>query len=382
MASPSKASPSKARQPARRSLSASRSANRLGSSGWMNELRELPRPASPVSGSANAAMPRVLHPLRVEPPAEYNAPPRMQPLAAGSRSTGNGTENALSKLARRPLNGNPNAKTVKPERMKDYAVLATACRRAGRASSAAQLAFNQALLFENMGEEDAALHCYKDVLRSSLECGDATGEALACNCIGVNLQLRGGPDVSTIGDEAAEGEANEQRLLAEAAVRDAIRYHQQHLSIADVPGRFIAHCNLGLAYQSLGDLDEAAAQHEQALRYAIRMSSLAGESLACAHLGAVKKQADAATAKACTERRLQLARTLRDGQGKGDAYLQLGSLAQSGREWGEAHHYFEQAMRVADLQADRQSSDLARCSVGLVNGNMQFENYLASVAQQ
>lgn len=47
-----------------------------------------------------------------------------------------------------------------------------------------------------------------------------------------------------------------------------------------------------------------------------------GESLACAHLGAVKQRADAATAKACTERRLLLARTLGDNHGKGDAYLQ------------------------------------------------------------
>lgn len=146
-----------------------------------------------------------------------------------------------------------------------------------------------------------------------------------------------------------------------------------------MPGRFIAHCNLGLAYQALGKMDEAAAQHEQALRYAIRMSSLAGESLACAHLGAVKKAADSATAKACTERRLQLARTLRDGHGKGDAYLQLGSLAQEGRDWDEAQHYYEQAMRVAETQADRTSSDLARCSVGLVHGNMQFEDFLSSL---
>jgi len=34
------------------------------------------------------------------------------------------------------------------------------------------------------------------------------------------------------------------------------------------------------------------------------------------------------TSKACTERRLLLARTLGDMHGKGDAYLQLGSLAQ------------------------------------------------------
>ena len=52
-----------------------------------------------------------------------------------------------------------------------------------------------------------------------------------------------------------------------------------------MPGKFIAHCNLGLAYQALGQLQEATSNHQHALRYAIRMSSLAGESLACGHLG-------------------------------------------------------------------------------------------------
>ena len=41
-------------------------------------------------------------------------------------------------------------------------------------------------------------------------------------------------------------------------------------------------------------------------------------------------------------RRLQLARTLNDPHGKGDAYLQLGSLATASRAWGEAQHYYEQ----------------------------------------
>jgi len=67
-------------------------------------------------------------------------------------------------------------------------------------------------------------------------------------------------------------------LSAEAIglLNEAIAYHEQHVNVADVPGRFIAHSNLGLALQALNQLDAAAEQHEAALRYAIRMSSLAG----------------------------------------------------------------------------------------------------------
>jgi len=143
-----------------------------------------------------------------------------------------------------------------------------------------------------------------------------------------------------------------------------------------VPGKFIAHCNLGLAYQALEQYEEATANHQHALRYAIRMSSLAGESLACGHLGMVSKLADLATAKACTERQLRLARTLHDDRGKEDAYLQLGGLAHSEGSWGEAQQYYEQALRVAQTTKDSDGSDLARCNVGLVQGNLEFEQFL------
>ena len=349
---------------ARYGASLARPSSRSDVGGWMDELRELPQaalPAAPVPTS----LPRLSHPLRVEPPAEYNAPQRVSRLDAPDAKKQE-KDQALSRLAQRPLTGLPTAK-VQPERMRDYAVLGAACRRAGRMGSAAQLSFNRAVLFENMGEAAQALRCYKDLLRASLENCDAVAEALACNCIGVNIQLR--------------GEAHKAELRGQALLRDAIGYHLQHLRIADVPGKFIAHCNLGLAYQSLGMVKEAAASHEQALRFAIRMSSLAGESLACGHLGAVNKVADAATAKACTERRLQLARTLNDPQGKGDAYSQLGSLAQSSRAWGEATHHYEQALHVAEHHHDRHSSDLARCNVGLAQGNMMFEDFLKSVIE-
>ena len=41
-----------------------------------------------------------------------------------------------------------------------------------------------------MGEDCAALKCYKELLRASLDAGDAVGEALACNCIGVAMLFK------------------------------------------------------------------------------------------------------------------------------------------------------------------------------------------------
>ena len=84
------------------------------------------------SGGGAAQMPRVSQPLRVEPPVEFNSPRRT----------------AIGK----PAAGRPNA-----SQLKDYAVLASACRRAGKPANAAQLMFNRGVLHDNAGEAAQAL---------------------------------------------------------------------------------------------------------------------------------------------------------------------------------------------------------------------------------
>ena len=303
--------------------------------------------------STTMQAPRVSQPLRVEPPPEYNSPARVQRPNHSRHST----EQALSsKLARRPLVGEPTAK-VRPDKMRDYSLLASACQRAGRQQKSAHLTFNQGILYENMGENGSALRCYKELLRASLAVSDPVGEGLASNCIGVALQVRGGDSLS-----------------------EAIKYHEQHLAVADVPGKFIAHCNLGLCYQGLGMIEPATANHQHALRYAIRMSSLAGESLACGHLGMLGA-ADMQTSKACTERQLVLSNQLHDYAGTEDAFLQLGGLAQAAGEFDEAKEYFSRALEVAQAQKDDHTADIARVSVGLADGNAQFMAFLEQQQQ-
>lgn len=82
------------------------------------------------------------------------------------------------------------------------------------------------------------------------------GEALAYNCIGVDYMKLGEIDP--------------------ANYNDAIQYHMKHKEIADVAGKFLAHINLGIIYNSVGDYEKSSINHQFALRYAIQMSSVAG----------------------------------------------------------------------------------------------------------
>lgn len=68
---------------------------------------------------------------------------------------------------------------------------------------------------------------------------------------------------------------------------DAIEFHTKHKDIADVAGKFLAHINLGIIYNNQGDYEKASINHQFALRYAVQMSSVAGQSVAIGNLGQV-----------------------------------------------------------------------------------------------
>jgi hypothetical protein len=71
--------------------------------------------------------------------------------------------------------------------------------------------------------------------------GDVHGEALAYNCIGVDFM------------KLAENEPHH--------FKDSIEYHLKHKEIADVAGKFLAHINLGIIYNGIGDNEKASINH-------------------------------------------------------------------------------------------------------------------------
>ncbi len=91
----------------------------------------------------------------------------------------------------------------------------------------------------------------------------------------------------------------------------AIQYHHSHLVIADKPGQFVAHCNLGLTYSKLGRFKEAKDHHKQAVRCSLELQSAHGQSLALGNLALVEQRSgDVAAASECMSQHLDLVKML------------------------------------------------------------------------
>ncbi len=141
-----------------------------------------------------------------------------------------------------------------------------------------------------------AIEKYKLYLQICDEIGDSVGSACACNCIGVNYILMACPP-SDIGCLQGINLTPENREYLEKAAY----YHSKHLEIGpDSGGRFVANTNLGLCYGMSGDINASAKHHQDALRIAIKMQTLYGQSIAVGNLGLlalVKK--DYPTSRTC-----------------------------------------------------------------------------------
>lgn len=46
-----------------------------------------------------------------------------------------------------------------------------------------------------------------------------------------------------------------------ANFKDSIEYHMKHKEIADVAGKFLAHINLGIIYNAIGDNEKSSINH-------------------------------------------------------------------------------------------------------------------------
>ena len=128
------------------------------------------------------------------------------------------------------------------KRLKDYHILAFACKRAGKSRDEGRAYYSTGVLFDNLGKFKAAIEQYKKFLQVCKAIGDVHGEALSYNCIGV--------------DYMKLGDSGELQFY-----KEAIEYHTKHKEIADVAGKFLAHINLGIIYNSIGDHEKSSINH-------------------------------------------------------------------------------------------------------------------------
>ena len=253
------------------------------------------------------------------------------------------------------------------KRLKDYEILAFACKRAGKSRDEGRAYYSTGVLHDNLGKFKEAIASYQKFLQVCRAIGDVHGEALAYNCIGVDYMKLGETDPNFF--------------------NDAIQYHMKHKEIADVAGKFLAHINLGIIYNMIGDYEKSSINHQFALRYAIQMSSVAGQSVAIGNLGKVGgnntyAQMNQDKMQMFVERYLELSNELKYRKGESGAYMQLGEILTQKGDYDSSTKHFYRAMKISEETNDADMKEQAKVNFGMANASLKWNNHVTGILQQ
>mmetsp|Transcript_626 Transcript_626/g.1093 ORF Transcript_626/g.1093 Transcript_626/m.1093 type:complete len:421 (+) Transcript_626:111-1373(+) len=249
--------------------------------------------------------------------------------------------------------------------VKDYEMLARAGERAGNVRVAAAAMYNLGVIMDNNCMYAKAMSLYSKLLALAVRLDDHHLQCLAHNSIGVDYQLM-----------IPEEQSN---------LENALHHHQHHLDLsADDANRVVAHYNIALVLDVLGQVRDSIIHLQSALQAALRQrgvnSAMPIELMSCAHMGIIAlREGDYAASKAFLERYLTLTRSAADRKLQGLAYLLLGRLyASLGHR--EAVHCFEKASQAAKTSGDRDLQVKAETEAGVAQGTLRMNQYVHAVS--
>lgn len=275
----------------------------------------------------------------------------------------------VSHICLEPLRMQYNPGQVKPIPMtssttindiiRDYKTMASACNRAGRSKMEALCHYRLGILYEEKLKPTPAIHHFKKYLSISQAIEDSGAVNLGHNCLGVIYQKLGG-----------------------VHLRTALQYHTQHWELADTQGKIVAHINMGHVQREFGDMESSAEHYRMAFQYSLELNDKHGESIALANLGHLgMQQGDSQTAQACIERHLMLSESLNDERSMSEAYQKLGQLASQNGETRTALDMLVRGRQIAIAQGNQRKANEIKVNIGLINGQVQYEQYMHKLAQ-
>jgi len=263
--------------------------------------------------------------------------------------------------------------------IKDFSVLAYSSKRAEKKDQEAIGYVSLGVIHDNQCNYQSAIENYKLYLQLCEQQGDVVGSACACNCIGVDFMLMACPQTeSGIVKSVVFNSVNIEYINI------AIEYHNQHLAIGpDDGGRFVANINIGLCLAMAGNLTLAVKHYQDALRIAIKMQTLYGQSIAVGNLGnlALIKN-DALTGKTCFEQHLQLVQALGDSEAEVNAWKVLSQIKFDEDDISGSIDCLEQSKKIALKEQYFNELRRVHCHIGLAKGNLEFEEYAQVISQQ
>ncbi|CAD8052583.1 unnamed protein product [Paramecium primaurelia] len=245
-------------------------------------------------------------------------------------------------------------------RLKDYEMLAFACKRAGKIKDEGRAYYSMGVLLDNMGKWSQAIQQYERFLQICTKIDDQHGCGLAYNCIGADYQLM--------------AESNPK------FIEKAIEFHKKHEEISDSNGKFLASINLGLCYDANTQL--SMFYFQQALKHAMNMSSKLGQTIAIANIGRIGQKGlydNAEKMKLFIEKFLLLANELKDTESIIKGHMKLGAVSAQMGSYNEGKNSFLKALEM--VENDRYLYQEAKCGFAISNAEMNMEQYLREQAQ-
>jgi tetratricopeptide (TPR) repeat protein len=272
-------------------------------------------------------------------------------------------------------------------KVQDLELLALACRRASKRKEEGRAQFSLGVMWDNLGQYQKAIESYSQFLRVCTECEDAQGCGLAYHCIGVDYQLLAGGAVgggSGLPDSLDRCKSSENRETKAEMLRKAISFHNTHREGADSVGKFVAHLNNGLAYALLGEKEHSTVSHQYALRYALELHSLEGQSLAIGSLGFSEGMYchDPGKMSVLIERYLELCGALKQPRNQASALQKLGTLASQRGDSEQGACYFRQAMQHAREQGDLETALDCGVQFGVAHGLARMDDHLGEIHEK
>lgn len=285
----------------------------------------------------------------------------------------------LLSLKKLPISSNNSEQdaTIKTS-IRDYTMLAFSSRRAGKRDIAATAYVSLAVIYDNQSNYIQGIECYQHYLDICVECNDLIGQAVALNNLAVNYMLMASPP----SDAGSLKGVNLDNLTTISYLNKAISYNTKHADIADAGGKFVAYTNLGLCFGMLGDIEQASKYHQDALRIAIKMQTLYGQSIAVGNLGLIALcKNDYVTVRTCFEQHLQLIQALVDPEAEVNAWKLLAKLHFMEKNYEQSLENLEQARKVATREGYFNELKRIFCLIGTAKGMMSFESHAKSIIE-
>jgi tetratricopeptide (TPR) repeat protein len=269
------------------------------------------------------------------------------------RVSANDSNNGPLRLVRTDAFENPG------RNIRDYLMLADACRRDGRLQLEALAYYQVGVLLDAEKKLEHAIEYYDRYRKYCVEKDDLEGLILALNHMGVNYQL--------LGDEEA--------------LQISIHCHTDMLDLGGDP--FVAHCNLGHVYRKTGREAPSAYHFAQALEVAIHDQDFASENLLYCNLARVDREhGDFQNARNWIEKHLALSNSLNDEEAIALASEQLGILNVLEGDAKDAESLLNASMQVAKGKHDVNAIDACAVGIGLAKGGERMEEILREMGDR